>query len=60
MGALSIMYQCSYAIAFFTNMGSSLVDDALYCFISGIAASILFGILFESVIGVLCVFSRYF
>lgn len=40
---------------FLYKYGITLVDDAFVLFfISGIAASILFGILFESVIGVLC------
>ena len=40
---------------FLYKYGITLVDDAFELFfISGIAASILFGILFESVIGVLC------
>lgn len=40
---------------FLYKYGITLVDDAFVLFfISGIAASMLFGILFESVIGVLC------
>ena len=40
---------------FLYKYGITLVDDAFVLFfISGIAASILFAILFESVIGVLC------
>lgn len=40
---------------FLYKYGITLIDDAFVLFfISGIAASILFGILFESVIGVLC------
>lgn len=46
---------------FLYKYGITLVDDAFVLFfISGIAASILFGILFESVIGVLCGFFSLF